>query len=266
MHSFPNLLKTWRGQKRISQLELADLCGVSQKHISFLELGRSNPSRTMICSIGDALNMPLAERNRLLTSAGFAPQYHRGSLSDPELRPIKTAVDRLLRANEPYPAIALDRLGNRVASNEPAKKLTAFLLDIKSPDQIPEFAGNSVKSLLHPDGYRHYIRNWDTVASATLRRVRAETANYRNDSDVKELFDEILSYEGIPSDWQHRSQFDDHSPVLVVDFEKGRHRFSIFLTITTLGTPLDILAQEIRIQSFFPANKKTERFFNSDWP
>lgn len=260
--TFPSVLKEWRQSTGLSQLELALRCGSSQKHISFLESGRSNPSKVMVFSISEAMQIPLRDRNELLLAAGFAPGYGKRNLDDPSLASTREAINRILENQTPYPAFVYDRLHNVLLANPAALKLQAFLYDAQSLMDLPHFAGNILRGLLHPDGYRRFVTNWDSLASVMLRRLRAEIFSAGQPKEALELLEEVSSYEGIPTDWQHRSDLDWRQPMLTVDFSKDGKEFSLFTTLTSLGAPFDITLQEIRIESYFPADDAARAFFS----
>lgn len=259
--TFPSILKEWRQSVGLSQLELALRCGSSQKHISFLESGRSNASKIMIFAISEALEIPLRDRNELLLAAGYAPGYQKRNLDDPALAPTKAAIQRILSNHEPFPAFVYDRLHNVLLANNSALKLQAFLYDAQSIADLPPFAGNILRGLLHPDGYKQYIENWDMLASVMLRRLRAESFAFGKPREAIDLLEELSSYPGIPEDWQHRSDLDWREPMLTVDFAKDDLKFSLFTTLTSLGAPFDITLQEIRIESYYPADDAAKEFF-----
>lgn len=261
--SFPTVLKEWRNVQGLSQLELALRSGSSQKHISFLESGRSNPSRIMIFSLCEALQIPLRDRNELLLAAGFAPSYKERSLDDPDLAPTKQAIDRILQSHLPYPAVVYDRLHNVMQVNDAAIKFQCFLYDVKNVMDLPEVSGNVLRGLLHPEGYREHIENWDELASIMLRRLRAEIFSAGKPEAAVKLLKELSEYPGIPSDWQHRTDLEWRHPMLTVHINKGGHQFSLFTTLTSLGAPFDVTLQEIRIESYFPLDDSATSFFSN---
>lgn len=257
----PRLLKSWRARNNVSQLELSLRCDVSQKHISFIESARSAPSKSMVLLICEALNIPLRDRNSLLTAAGFAPEYRETALSEPELAAVDQALNMMLAQQDPYPAMVIDGLFNVVRANRGAERLQGFLYDAESPDKLPSFAGNVLRSLFSPDGIRRYVANWNDIAPFFLRQLYAETLAHGSDGPLGSLLREIENYDGVPPGWKKYQPGHWQSPILTVDIEKDGLSLSFFSTIATLGTPLDITLQETRIESYFPANEATKRFF-----
>ncbi len=260
-HDLPRLLKSWRARNKISQLELSLRCDVSQKHISFIESARTAPSKAMVLLICEALNIPLRDRNILLTTAGFAPEYRETALSEPELAAVNHALNMMLAQQDPFPAMVIDGLFNITRANQGAARLQAFLYDAQSPEALPPFAGNMLRSLFSPDGIRRYVSNWNDIAPFFLRQLHAEALAHGSNGPLEALLREIESYEGVPSGWKKYQPGHWQSPILTVDIEKDGLCLSFFSTIATLGTPLDITLQETRIESYFPADEATSRFF-----
>ena len=257
----PRLLKSWRARSNVSQLELSLRCDVSQKHISFIESARSAPSRPMVLQICEALDIPLRDRNSLLTAAGYAPEYRETALSEPELAAVDQALDMMLSQQEPYPAMVVDGLFNVVRANHGAARLQGFLFDAAKPEDLPAIAGNILRSLFSPEGVRRHISNWHDIAPFFLRHLHAEALSRGVDGPLGDLLREIESYDGVPSGWKKYQPGHWQPPILTVDFEKDGVALSFFSTIATLGTPLDITLQETRIEAYFPADETTRQFF-----
>ncbi|MEX3008491.1 helix-turn-helix domain-containing protein [Hoeflea sp. TYP-13] len=260
-NDFPSLLKSWRARSNVSQLDLSLMCDVSQKHISFIESARSSPSRSMVLQICEALDVPLRDRNGLLHAAGFAPEYSESTLSEPELAAVDQALNMMMQQQDPFPAMVVDGLFNVQRANRGAMKLQGFLYDATSPEELPPIAGNMMRSLFSPEGVRRHVANWDVVAPFLLRQLHAEALANRSAGPVADLVRELESYEGLPADWKKFQPGHWQAPILTVDIKKDGVDLSFFSTIATLGTPRDITLQEIRIESYFPADDATRRFF-----
>ncbi|MCP5000652.1 MAG: helix-turn-helix domain-containing protein [Hyphomicrobiales bacterium] len=258
---FPRLLKSWRARGNVSQLELSLLCDVSQKHISFIESARSSPSRSMVLQICEALDVPLRDRNDLLLSAGFAPEYRESALSEPEMAAVDQALNMMMQQQDPFPAMVVDGLFDVQRANRGAMKLQGFLYDVDSPTQLPPVAGNMMRSLFSPQGVRRHVANWDVIAPFLLRQLHAEALSNGSTGPVADLVRELETYEGVPTDWKRFQPGHWQAPILTVDIKKDGIELSFFSTIATLGTPRDITLQEIRIESYFPADDATRRFF-----
>ncbi|RED52492.1 DNA-binding XRE family transcriptional regulator [Aestuariispira insulae] len=261
MSNFGNLVKSWRAKHGVSQLELAMRCDVSQKHISFLENGRNRPSLSMVLTLCEGLNIPLRDRNQMLMTAGFAPQYKESSLDAPELEMVDQALNMILQAHEPFPAVVMDGGCNLVRANSGALKMLMFLYDVDHVQNLPEDGANLMHNLFKPDGYRRYVVNWEEVAVKLLRRMQGDVHALGGNDELQELVDELASYRGVPRNWRQVAPGDWEVPMMTIDFEKEGHRLSFFTTLATLGTPQDISLQEIKIESFFPADEATSAFF-----
>jgi transcriptional regulator with XRE-family HTH domain len=256
---FPQLLKSWRRKRRLSQLELALSSGVSQRHVSFLESGRANPSRGMILQLSETLEVPLRERNDLLVAAGFAPVFKARPLDDPQMSQVMGAVRMMLANHAPFPAIAIDRAWNIRLSNEPFDLLTRVI----GPDLWARVGGaqrNLMRLFFHPDGIRSSVTNWQAVAPLLWQRARRE-AEALGGQEMKQVLAELDPYQ---DDVTLRSaEGAALVPVLPVQIEKDGVRVSLFTVIATFGTAQDITADELRIESMFPADEGTERLFRS---
>lgn len=253
MLAFGPALKEWRTARGLSQERLAAVAEVSARHLSFLENGRAAPSREMVLVLANALDLPLRERNALLGRAGFAAVYGEASLEGPELAMVRQALDHLLAAHEPFGAVVVDRAWNVRRSNGGATRLLAWALGDRAAP--PEVLGNVVRGLLHPEGLREVLVNWDEVAGYTLERLRHEQ-RVAPHPDVAALLAEAERYEAPRAG----RATDRLLPVLPVHLRRGGVEIRLFTTVTTLGTPQDVTAQELRIESYFPADEPSAAF------
>ena len=251
---FGLLLKEWRRVRRKSQLTVALEADISPRHLSFVESGRSVPSREMVQKLTESLDVPLRERNALLVAAGYAPMYAEGALESSELTQIRRALTRLLDHQEPYPAVVLDRQWNVLQSNRAAPRLFAHFME---PARLPE-PTNLLRTMFDPAGLRPWIANWEVVAHSLVQRVFREAVGGVPDRRVLSLLEELKSYPGSPVPGPPMTPGE--LPFFPVEFRKGELRLSFFSMVTTVGAPLDITAQELRIEGFFPADDETERF------
>ena len=259
---FRQLMKSWRAKRRVSQLELSLRCEVSQKHISFLESARTAPSSIMVSMICEALDMPLRDRNTFLMAAGFAPSYRESDLTQPEMAVIDQAINMMLAKHEPYPAMVVDRYFNVIRANGGAMRLQSLLYDVDRPEDLPELAGNVLKGLFHKDGYRRHVSNWQEIAPCLLRRLQSELYASGDTEKMQRFIDELAACEGVPEDWKQHLPGEWLAPVLTVNIAAKDAELSFFSTIATLGTPLDVTLQEIRIESYFPANEATRKYYS----
>ncbi|MBE9028942.1 helix-turn-helix transcriptional regulator [filamentous cyanobacterium LEGE 11480] len=262
-NAFGRLLKHWRSRRHVSQLDLSMASGVSQRHISFLESGRSRPSRSMILQLAAVLDMPLRQQNQLLTTAGFAPIYSEFDLDAPEVGVIRRALDCMLRQHEPYPAFVLDRYWNQLLVNQGAMRLMGWLAggEPTAPSKLTQSSGpiNMVRLLFEPGGVKPYVSNWDAVAVQLLYRLQRESLAEGPEADSGALLAELLAVPEVAALWQG-SPIEERwdLPLLTIDFVRDDVRLSFFSTLTTLGTPQDITLQELRLECMFPADEATE--------
>jgi transcriptional regulator with XRE-family HTH domain len=240
------LLRYWRDVRGTSQLSLSLSTGISQRHLSFVESGRSLPSRELLGTIAEALNIPLRERNRLLLAAGYAPQFSERALDSEAMAVVSQAIDLVLSKHEPYPAIVLDRGWNVVRANEAAPRFFASLIDLAAWPR----PRNLLRLMLHPDGLRPRVENWELVAGALLQRVRREAVGQVVDAELGALLREVRSYPGVQA--IRAPAGGGPLPVVPIVFRKGEERFAFFSLITTVGTPQCVTAQELRIECMYP--------------
>jgi transcriptional regulator with XRE-family HTH domain len=251
--SFGSRLKGWRQRRGLSQLELAMAAEVSQRHVSFLELGRTAPSREMVLRLAAALALPLRQQNALLLAAGFSPQWREGSLAAPELAQVNQALDYMLQQQDPYPAFVLDRRWNLLRTNRGGRHLVAFLTD--SPASEPQPPINLAQALVAPDQLRPLIANWREVVIYFLRGI-ANDALVDGSEETAALLERLRAHPGVPKS-SELSLDDRQDPILAIHFVKGKASLKLFTTLATLGTPQHVTAQEIRIECFFPADAET---------
>lgn len=244
---FGTMLRTWRANRRMSQLELASAAGVSSRHLSFIETGRARPSREMVVHLAEHLDVPLRERNTLLTAAGFAPMYRETPLTAPEMEQARAAIDLVLQGH-PYPAIAVDRRWDLVNANDK----TLVLLDGVAPALL-EPPLNVYRVGLHPDGLRPRIENFDEYAEHLLARLQHQVS-VSADAELADLLEEMKGYVSPrpPKVWEPAANV-----FLPMRVRVGDRVLSFMSTITVFGTPVDITLAELALELFFPANAET---------
>lgn len=257
---FPARLRWWRERRGLSQLDLANIADISQRHLSFLELGRTQPSRDMVLRLGAALDLPAREQNALLHAAGFAPVWRQSALGAPELAAVNRALDFMLTQQEPYPAFVVDRRWNLLRANTAGQRFVGFLID--SPPVVPDPANpiNLADALVAPNALRPLIANWREVVLYFMRSVRADAIADGN-PETTALLDRLLDYPDVPGLWETPSLEEMQEPVLSMHIVKGNTTLRLFTMLATLGTAHDVTAQEIRIESFFPADAATDAVF-----
>jgi transcriptional regulator with XRE-family HTH domain len=260
---FGRLLKEWRQVRGSSQLDFALDSGISQRHLSFLESGRSKPSRSMVLHLASALAVPLRQQNAMLLAAGFAPAFAERKLEAPELKPVLDAVDRALKQQEPYPAVVVDRIYNLLRANEAALGLLGALLDpaalASPPDGKPH---NLFRLLVRADGLKPVTENWDEAVVWLLRRLRAE-ALAEGERGHDRFVEELMADPDVARVARSPREEGDYPPALTVRFRAGEARLALFSMIATVGTPLDVALQDLRLEFFFPADAATERWFRT---
>lgn len=261
-NSFGERLRWWRDRRGLSQLALAGAAATTQRHLSFLESGRTAPSRTMVLRLADALALPLRQQNALLLAAGFAPAWHERDLAAPELAEVNRALTFMLEQQEPYPAFVVDRRWNLLRANEGAGRLVAFLLGPAPPPAPGAPPPNLAEALLAPDALRPFIVNWQETARFFLRGVQADAAA-DGTAESAALLARLLAFPGLPALYEALAPEEAKAPVLPIDFRKGDTAFRLFTTIATLGTPLDVTVQEIRVECFFPADEPSRALLHA---
>jgi transcriptional regulator with XRE-family HTH domain len=241
------LLRYWRQERGKSQLDLSMDTGISQRHLSFVESGRSAPSRDFLSTISDALNIPLRERNVLLLASGYAPQYSEQSMDAGQMEIVTRAIDRMLRQHEPHPAMVLDRYWNVVRTNQAAPRFFGSFVDLEARPK----PRNLLDLMFDPAGMRPFVEDWEKVAAGLLQRVRREAVGQVLDAELQNLLKRLREYPGVT---ELKRPLAPQSPVLPIVFRRGSQRFSYFSLITTVGTPQCITAQELRVECMFPAD------------
>jgi transcriptional regulator with XRE-family HTH domain len=253
---FGALLRQWRQRRRVSQLDLALAADVSARHVSFLETGRSRPSREMVLRLAERLDVPLRDRNPLLLAAGFAPSYPLRAFEDPALAPVRHAVGAILTGYEPYPALAVDRGWNLVAANAGVAALTTPA----APGLLTPPV-NVLRLSLHPDGMAGRIVNLDQWRHHVLGRLAREAAA-SGDDGLAELHRELSAYPGGsepggPDQGAPEPGGPEQSVAVPLRVRVDGRELSFLSTVTTFGTALDITAAELSIEAFLPADRST---------
>ena len=252
-----SMLRDWREDRRRSQLDLSLDVGVSTRHLSFVETGKSKPSPELVLAISEHLDVPLRERNAMLLAAGYAPRYRHTPLDDEALASVRSALHALIRAHDPYPALVVDRHWNMVMANDGARGLVANVAR-----HLVEPPLNVYRVTLHPEGMSHWIDNLDEWAHHLLGTLDRQVAVTR-DPELRALLDEVSAYPNIAAldhEWRTRSNI----PTVVVplrmrmpDAGGGSVVTSWFSTNTSIGTPADITLDELHVELFHPADDAT---------
>lgn len=257
---FQTQCRRWRQFRKLSQLELALAADVSQRHVSWLETGRSKPSRDMVMRLSEAMEIPLRERNVLLRAAGFAAVYGESTLEEPAMAPVLDALNHLLEHHEPLPAVVIDRFWNVKKLNQAAGLMLSLAGD---PQYMRDRIGaggelNLALLTLHPEGLRQYIANWEQAAPSFIRRLRVE-ALACGDPEVQATFARYIAHAGPVAATD--TVADSLLPVLPLELDIDGLQLSLFSVISTFGTPQDITTDELRIEAFYPTDEHTRQFF-----
>lgn len=247
------ILRQWRGSRGKTQLDLSFDSGISQKHISFVESGRSTPSRQTLLDLAQALEIPLREQNTLLLAAGYAPVYSQDPLDAPVMTSIAKALRRMLRQHEPFPAIVMDRYWNVLMTNEASPRFFNCFIDMNAREE----PRNLLHLMFDPEGMRPFIANWKDTARSLLARVHREALGHVIDAETRRLLDELSKYPDVAPEWRTPAS-GEVMPVIPLSFRKGAVTLNYFSMITTVGAPQTIAAQELRLESMFPADEHTE--------
>ena len=256
------LLRRWREARHVSQLDLALEAQVSTRHISYLETGKAEPSKEMILTLANALDIPLRERNLLLLAAGYAPLYGETSLDDARMAQVRAVVEIILKSNEPRSAIAYDHHWNVVMANAAFIRFVTMMLGkapaglvplrVSSPPQL-----NLLHLLFDPNGTRKVIVNWKDSAKWLLNEAYRRLA-WARDEKLRQLIAEILRYPGVPERWREPELEGPQDLILPMELNLDGKTARMFSTVTTVATPHDVTLQELHVEVFYPADAETE--------
>jgi len=248
------LLRDWRTRRRLSQLDLALDTGVSPRHLSFIETGRSRPSPQLLTTLAERLQMPLRERNRLLLAAGYAPRYAEGRLDAAAMEQVRGALERLISAHDPYPGVVLDRTWNVLLANRAAGALAALL-----PAHLQGPTLNVIRAGLHPEGFAKITVNFDDWGGHLIDVLQREAARTA-DPALLALEREVHDYPNVDALRSRRDPAVVPVPRLLVPFivDLPIGRVSLFTTRTFFGSPLDVTLEELCIEMFYPADLASE--------
>lgn len=256
---FGQLLREWRQRRRLSQLDVATEAEISSKHLSFLETGRSQPSREMLLKLVELLDVPLRERNTMLVAAGFAPVFAERSLDDPALLAAREAVDLVLKGHEPYPALAIDRHWTMLAAN---RAVAPLLGDVTAELLKPPV--NVLRLSLHPEGLAPRIVNlavWRMHLFARLRRQ----IEVSGDQKLVDLHDELARFPA-PAANAREARIDASAVAIPLQLAMNGVVLSFISTTTVFGTPIDITLSELALETFFPADAVTAQILRGANP
>ena len=253
------MLKQWRQHRHVSQLALATEAGVSQRHVSFLETGRANPSKSMVLALASSLDIPLRERNALLQSAGFSSAFPEGNLDAESHRVFREALQQTLNHAEPYPALVLDGNWNMIMANGAA---LVFFGQFMDPISGIEAIGNPAKfqvirMCLHEKGYAPFIGNWEALIGSFLARARRALLSHPTDQDLPILIEEILNHPRAQKGWRNAWSAQP-APAIEMVLRKGDLEYRLFTMLAHFGSPSDVTLEELSVETFYPADENTK--------
>ncbi len=249
--AFGDILREWRGVRRLSQLQLSLEAGVSARHVSFLESGRASPSRAMVARLAEALSMPKEIANRAMHAAGYAPAFPQFAPDDAALDPVRAAVTQMLRRHEPLPAVAIDRRWDILEANEGALRL------FEATGLAG--AGNLMDALIAA-GETDVISNWEEVAFLALSRLRAEIIHLGGDRTLARYAAQLAARPRFKT--ADPDAIDFSQAVIPTRFAIGPERLALFTTIASFGAVQDVMASEIRVEMMFPLDAETRAYFD----
>ena len=253
------LVRQRRKAARLSQLDLALEVGISPRHLSFVELGKSRPSPALLLTLAEYLNVPLRERNEWLLAAGHAPRYPYSPLDAPALGRIRASLNRVLEAHEPFPALAIDRSWDVQMANAPALRLGAGL-----PDHVTGPVPNLFRMALHPDGFAGRSPNFSDWSPYLLRNLALSLSRHGGPA-LGRLAEEAESWPGVPprDTWSQATADAVTEPVMTWKVSVNGQELSFFTIMSKLGTPLDVTLEELTLEMFFPADAATQEFLEA---
>lgn len=248
------LIKEWRQQRRLSQMDLALDVGISPRHLSFVETGRARPGAEVLLALAQRLEVPLRARNTWLLAAGYAPRYSEQAWTSDAMSQIHGALDKLLRAHDPYPGVVLDGHWNVVLANAAAQRLIGLL-----PAALREPRVNMFRASLHPQGFAAFTQNFHEWGSYLVQALQKQVLASRDDT-VTALAQEVLQYPNVAALRPLPMETQGAVPSLLIPcvLELGGQRFSLFTTLTSFGTPRDITLAELSIELFYPSDPETD--------
>ena len=253
--TFGTLLRQWRTTRRLTQLGLATDAGISSRHLSFLETGRSQPSREMVQLLAGMLDVPLSDRNAMLIGAGYAPVYGERPLGAPELEHVRRALEFTLRQQEPYPALVIDGYHDIVMRNDASRRIfEIFRGPVPANRTI-----NGLRTIFDPNGLRPFIVNWDEMAECLMQGLQRQIVETGSDRLMK-MRDELLAFPGVPARFKSLSEMRAEPPIINMHLRKGDVSLAFFSAVTFIGRARDITLQELKIECFFPADAATDQF------
>jgi transcriptional regulator with XRE-family HTH domain len=250
---FPALLKHWRGRRGLSQLDLALAADVSARHVSFLETGRAQPSREMVLRLGAALDVPLRDQNALLNAAGFAEEFQQPSFEQGLSPSINHAIERMLKQQEPFPMVVVNRRYDILRANRAAQRVVLHFIAEPAAAQL----SNAFHVLFDPRAARRFVVDWERVAHALVARLHRESLARPSDHELGALVRSLFEYPDVPESWRQPDFSVSSEPTLGLRLRRDALDLGFFTTMTAFNAPQNVTLEELRIESWFPADDAT---------
>jgi len=249
--TFGHLIKHWRDIRRFSQLALSAESGMSSRHISFLETGRSKPSRGSVLTLARVLEMPKPAVNEALLAAGFAPEYKALAMDDANLAPAMNAIMMILENHAPMPAIVIDGSWNIVGGNIPAQHMMQFF----------PFNGSMcvVEALLNDNPNNPCFLNWSVIATWSLLRLQTEIAREGPESPLADIYHRLANDPRVKE--SDLASFSDYGPILTLQAKADDHELTLFTMLAEFSTAQDLTLSERKVELFFAADEVTKKYF-----
>jgi transcriptional regulator with XRE-family HTH domain len=252
--SIGEMLRFWRQLNRKSQMDLALDVSISSKHLSFVETGKSRPSRSLVLKIAQSLKLPLRHCNAFLLAAGYAPEFDEEPFDGPKMEIVRDALRRMLKMHEPYPAFVVNTGYKILMTNSGYDQMVRFYAGKKALEKHD----NAIRILFSNEGLRPYVKGWPAIEHFLLARLWEEVVSTQN-SALMALYQEIQQLK--TCEGPIAFELDSNLPVMSLVLEKNGKKACFFTTIATLGTPLDLTTQELRIELLFPSDESTKQMF-----
>lgn len=249
------LLKFWRGQRGMSQLDLALAADVSSRHISFLETGRAQPSEEMVLRIAATLNVPLRNQNEMLRAAGFDHRFDEPDLNREITPDVTRALEAVLNPNNPHPIMVMNQTYDILRINQATQKLLIYF--VADPNRLSGSL-NAFRLLFDPKLARNYVVDWPTMAQMLLSRLHRESLNAPGSPEFKALLDDLLTYPDVPAAWRYPNFDLPADPAYSIHLKNGEIKASFLTTVTTFSAPGNITLEELRIETYYPLDDETE--------
>ncbi|MEO0369208.1 MAG: helix-turn-helix transcriptional regulator [Pseudomonadota bacterium] len=260
---FTSALKGWRQIRKMSQLDLSLDAEVSQRHISWLETGRSKPSRDMIIRLSESLSIPNRDRNRLLNSAGFTAIYAQNELGEPTMKIVDQVLTKMLDNHNPYPAIVMDRLWNLKMKNQAADRMFMLLGNLQQVlTEIGDDGSFNIARLsVHPKGLRRFISNWDEIVLPFFTRLKREAEESFDPTVIAHVESLLPFIEQNPQESSANYYDATLTPILPLHYQIGDQSLRLVSVLSTFGSAQDVTTNELRIETFYPADDETAAYF-----